>query len=114
MPSSTSYCRYALWPAARWFSLSNPRRSIKPRPGSRPMSLSQEIKNTIVQPGSLAIYWLCQAGFIFKDCAGRVVCIDPYFSDVVEKRFGFARMMACPMSAGDLDADLLLCTHEHL
>lgn len=76
--------------------------------------LAHEIGACAPEPGTLAIYWLCQAGFVFKDSAGRVVCIDPYFSDVVEKRFGFARMMQCPMQAEELDADLLVCTHEHL
>ena len=36
--------------------------------------------------GSLALYWLCQAGFAFKTSAGQIVYIDPYLSDVVERR----------------------------
>ena len=76
--------------------------------------LARQIQTFVPEPGGLAIYWLCQSGIVFKGGSGRVVCIDPYFSDVVEKKFGFARMMACPMAAEDLDADLVICTHEHL
>ena len=76
--------------------------------------LAQRIERTVVQPGSLAVFWLCQAGFAFKSSSGRVVYVDPYFSDVVEQRFGFKRMMACPMAVEQVAADLVVCTHEHL
>jgi len=66
-----------------------------------------------VEPGSVAIYWLSQAGFVFKASSGAVVYIDPYFSDVVERVFGFKRMMSCPIRPEDVRADLIACTHEH-
>jgi L-ascorbate 6-phosphate lactonase len=72
------------------------------------------IEQMKVEPGSLAIFWLAQAGFVFKSSAGSVVYVDPYFSDVVERVFGFKRMMACPMAADEVTADLVVCTHEHL
>ncbi|MEN6536628.1 MAG: MBL fold metallo-hydrolase [Bryobacteraceae bacterium] len=62
----------------------------------------------------MAIFWLGQAGFAFKTAAGKVIYIDPYLSDVVEKDFGFKRMMPAPISAEDVRADVVLCTHEHL
>jgi hypothetical protein len=34
--------------------------------------------------------------------------------DVVERLFGFKRMMPCPISTEEVDADLIICTHEHL
>jgi L-ascorbate 6-phosphate lactonase len=67
-----------------------------------------------VEPGTLAIFWLAQAGFVFKNNAGTIVYIDPYLSDVVERAFGFKRMMACPLRADEVSADLVVCTHEHL
>jgi L-ascorbate 6-phosphate lactonase len=67
-----------------------------------------------VAPGELAIYWLSQAGFAFKSSSGEVVYIDPYFSDVVERLIGFKRMMRCPIAAEQANADLVICTHEHL
>lgn len=78
------------------------------------ISLATRIGTDRIEPGCLAIYWLSQAGFVFKGPSGKIVYIDPYFSDVVEHRFGFKRMMPCPVSAEEVDADLLLCTHEHL
>jgi L-ascorbate 6-phosphate lactonase len=76
-------------------------------------NLAQMIAEDKVQEGSLAIYWLAQAGFVFKNHAGKVVYIDPYLSDVVERLHGFKRMMACPLAAEEVLADLVVCTHEH-
>ncbi|HEX4486237.1 MAG TPA: MBL fold metallo-hydrolase [Terriglobales bacterium] len=77
-------------------------------------SVAETIRDRKVARGQLAIYWLCQAGFAFKSASGEVVYIDPYFSDVVERIVGFKRMMTCPVPAEDANADLLVCTHEHL
>ena len=78
------------------------------------LSSSNKIEDVKTEPGSVSIFWLSQAGFIFKDSMGRVVVIDPYFSDVVERTFGFKRMMRCPISVDDIVPDLVICTHEHL
>src|ERR1700687_2879373 len=79
-----------------------------------PSALAKAIDSDEVLQGSLAIYWLSQAGFVLKGPSGKVVYIEPYISDVVESRFGFKRMMACPISADEVNADLVICTHEHL
>jgi L-ascorbate 6-phosphate lactonase len=76
--------------------------------------LATTIVNRKVPEGSLALYWLCQAGFAFKTSTGQIVYIDPYLSDVVERVVGFKRMMACPIRADEVAADLIICTHEHL
>ncbi len=78
------------------------------------LSSSIKIEDVKTEPGSLSIFWLSQAGFVFKDSEGRVVCIDPYFSDVVERTFGFKRMMSCPVSVEEIVPDVVICTHEHL
>jgi L-ascorbate 6-phosphate lactonase len=77
-------------------------------------SVAESIRQRKLAKGQLAIYWLCQAGFAFKGSSGEVVYIDPYFSDVVERVVGFQRMMSCPLPAEQANADLLVCTHEHL
>jgi L-ascorbate 6-phosphate lactonase len=82
--------------------------------GSCVESVANMIRLRSVNPGQLAIYWLCQAGFVFKNSSGVVVYIDPYFSDVVERVVGFKRMMTCPLPVEDADADLIVFTHEHL
>jgi L-ascorbate 6-phosphate lactonase len=84
--------------------------------GDRIMSntLTTIIENDKIEPRTLAIYWLAQSGFVFKNSSNKTVYVDPYFSDVVERMFGFKRMMTCPVSAAEVNADLVICTHEHL
>jgi L-ascorbate 6-phosphate lactonase len=77
-------------------------------------NLAQAIEHTVVGEGCLAVFWLCQAGFVFKTSSGKSVYVDPYFSDAVERVHGLKRMMACPISPEEVTADLILCTHEHL
>jgi L-ascorbate 6-phosphate lactonase len=82
--------------------------------GDRMPSFAERIVQRKVNSGELAIYWLCQAGFVFKSSSNELVYIDPYFSDVVERLIGFKRMMACPILAEEANADLVVYTHEHL
>jgi L-ascorbate 6-phosphate lactonase len=77
-------------------------------------SLSQTIAARTVPDNHLAIYWLCQAGFAFKNSRNQVILIDPYLTDVVERLIGFKRMMSCPIAPDEVAADLIICTHEHL
>ena len=76
-------------------------------------NLAARIAEDTIEKDCLGIYWLAQAGFVFKTSANRIVYIDPYLSDFVEKLVGFKRMMACPIAAEDVVADLVVCTHEH-
>lgn len=76
--------------------------------------LARRIVLEEVDEACVAIYWLCQAGFVFKGHSGRIVYVDPYFSDVVERVFGFKRMMPCPVSPEEVTTNLVACTHEHL
>jgi L-ascorbate metabolism protein UlaG (beta-lactamase superfamily) len=75
---------------------------------------AQKVRERKVGTGELAIYWLSQAGFVFKSSANKIVYVDVYFSEVVERAFGFKRMMTCPIAAEEVEADLIVCTHEHL
>jgi len=75
--------------------------------------LSQRINEDRIEPGSLGIYWLAQAGFVFKSANAKIVYVDPYISDLVERVAGFKRMMTCPIQAEKVVADLLITTHEH-
>ena len=71
------------------------------------------IRETRVAAGSLAIFWLGQAGFLFKTPEGKVLCLDPYLTDSVERLAGFRRIMASVMAPEDLRADVMLITHHH-
>jgi L-ascorbate 6-phosphate lactonase len=56
---------------------------------------------------------LGQAGFAFKTAAGKVVYLDPYLSDAVERLHGFKRLSLAPISAEDVRADWVVLSHEH-
>lgn len=75
------------------------------------MSLSMLDEN--VPEGSVALWWLGQAGFVFKTAAGKVVYLDPYLSDAAERLFGFKRLTLPPITADEVRADLIVLTHEH-
>src|ERR1039457_1529323 len=77
-------------------------------------SFAEKIASRKVAPGELAIYWLCQAGFAFKNSSNEIVYVEPYLTDVVERLIGFKRMMTCPLLPEEVVADLVICTHEHL
>ena len=59
------------------------------------------------------MWWLGQAGFVFKTPAGQIVYADPYLSDAVERLHGFKRLSLAPIAAEEVRADLLVMTHEH-
>ena len=79
--------------------------------GSRNMSLS--LIDAEVPSDSLGLWWLGQAGFVFKTPAGKIVYLDPYLSDAVERLFGFKRLSLPPIAAEEVRADLVVLTHEH-
>ena len=69
--------------------------------------------------GQLGIFWLGQAGFVFKTPGGKVIVIDPYLSDCVQRvlhdvRYGFKRIMPTVVQPAELNADQVVCTHAHL
>jgi L-ascorbate 6-phosphate lactonase len=77
-------------------------------------NLALEIKTTKAPPGSVALWWLAQAGFAFKTGSGEVIYVDAYLSNVVEKAFGFKRLSLSPIDADQVRADVWISSHEHL
>jgi L-ascorbate 6-phosphate lactonase len=75
--------------------------------------LAYAIRNTHVEVDRLAIFWLGQAGFVYKTPGGQVIYIDPYLTDYVERRVGYKRIMATPIQPEEVEADLLVSTHAH-
>jgi len=78
-----------------------------------------EFKSFEVPKGSLAVWWLGQAGFILKSPQGTLAVIDPYLSDscgpAAEKLgFNFYRSFAPPIQADQLSGfDVYAMTHSH-
>ena len=75
--------------------------------------LSQDLYTAVVPEGSVRMWWLSQAGFAFKTPDGKVIFVDPYLSDAVERLFGFKRLSLAPLAAEEARCDLLILTHEH-
>jgi L-ascorbate 6-phosphate lactonase len=81
-------------------------------------TLVRRIQETRVEPGSLAVFWLGQAGFVFKTPAGKIVYSDPYFTDYVQRALpeyglAFKRVMPALVEADETEADYVVSTHSH-
>ncbi len=77
------------------------------------MRLAERIENTEVPQGSVAVFFLGQAGFVLKTSSGKTVVIDPYLTDCVERLVGFKRMMPTLVEPQELRVDMFLATHSH-
>lgn len=73
------------------------------------------ISETQVRPGSLAVFFLGQAGFAFKSSAGIVIYLDAYLSNYNEENSGevWQRRFASPVAPEEARVDLWLSTHNH-
>ena len=71
-----------------------------------------------VEPGSLAIFWLAQAGFVYKTPAGTGGLRRPLPERLrapaaEDEMYGFKRIMPTPIEPEEVEADLVVCTHSH-
>jgi L-ascorbate 6-phosphate lactonase len=78
-----------------------------------PAELWQEIDSAKVEAGTLAFWWLYQAGIVLKSPGGTIVAVDPYLSESVMRSYKLPRGVASPLDAADADVDALLATHSH-
>ncbi|MFD2232445.1 MBL fold metallo-hydrolase [Phaeospirillum tilakii] len=79
-------------------------------------ALATEIRETRVEPGSLALWFLGQNGWVVKSPGGGVVAVDPYLTDSCNpsrRGLDLARMVPPPLAPEELEADLVVCTHSH-
>ena len=77
------------------------------------MNLVNEIRDTVVAPGDLAICWLGQAGFLLKDSNGTTLAVDPYLTNCGERLRGFKRLSPMLLRPEDLAPDYYVITHLH-
>ncbi len=88
------------------------------QPFKRGAELLAEIAETRPSPGSLAIWWLGQSGFLIKSSLGLYV-IDPYLSEHLTNKYAktdrpHVRMTEAPLRGADLTfVDLALASHKH-
>jgi L-ascorbate 6-phosphate lactonase len=77
------------------------------------MRLAEKIKVLKVNKGETALFYLAQAGFCIKTAGGKIIIIDAYLSDAVERLFAFKRMIPSVIEPEEVNADLYLSTHSH-
>lgn len=80
--------------------------------------LAERIRETQVEPGCLAIFWLAQAGFVYKTPNGKVIYVDPYLTESVGRQladvmYGFKRLTPTLVEPEEVEADLVVITHVH-
>ncbi len=78
--------------------------------------LMAEIGATRVEKGTLALWFLGQNGWVIKSPSGEVLAVDPYLSNSCHpsrRGLDVDRRVPVLVTPGDLQADLLLCTHSH-
>ena len=61
----------------------------------------------------MKVTWLLQGSFLFESYAFRLL-VDPYISDIVERKQGLKRMAPPPLPAERLKPSCIYCTHNHM
>jgi L-ascorbate metabolism protein UlaG (beta-lactamase superfamily) len=80
--------------------------------------LIAEIQATRLAPGSLAVWWLGQSGYVIKSRNGTLV-VDPYLSEHLTSKYEgtpkpHIRMTEAPLRGRDLAGiDVVLSSHKH-
>jgi len=77
------------------------------------MNLAETIRKTEVLPGSIAFFFLGQAGFCFKFSNGRTLFLDAYLTDSCYRLFGFKRMTPTVIRPEEVSTDIFFSTHNH-
>jgi len=84
------------------------------------MTTLEDIKQTAVPAGSVALWATGQSGFLIKSSGGTVLALDPYLTDScqavgAEYGFDFTRLTPPPIAPSDLAGliDAYLLTHTH-
>lgn len=74
---------------------------------------ASEIENINVKKSEVVVFFMGQAGFIFKDSDNRLIAVDLYLSDCCERFFGFKRLMPKLIAPDELEFDIIIATHAH-
>jgi L-ascorbate 6-phosphate lactonase len=76
-------------------------------------SFAQKVISTPIPENGAGVFFLGQAGFVFKTPAGKLIALDPYLSDCCHRHFGFKRLMPYILEPKELTFDMLLVSHGH-
>lgn len=75
--------------------------------------LGERLADLTVEPGTVAVAWLGQAGFVIKTPDGVTAMIDPYLSDYAELIWGVRRAYSTVLEPAEFTPDILLISHWH-
>lgn len=75
--------------------------------------LSFNVSGCRIPKGQIAVFWLGQAGFIFKTPDGTLIAVDPYLSNCCYRYFGFKRLMPTMLEPNDIVFDAVIASHAH-
>ena len=80
-------------------------------------SVAQALSSIDVAPGTLAMFWLGQAGFAFKTSGGELIYVDAYLSNMSETAAGgdvmCKRLIPSPLQPTEIVSGLMVSTHAH-
>ena len=74
------------------------------------------IKIMTAEAGRTHIFAVGQAGYVIKTSDGKLIAIDLYLSDCVERlegHMGYKRLVPKLLKADELEFDAIICTHPH-
>lgn len=77
------------------------------------MGVLENIQECDVPQGALAVFWLGQAGFLFKSDDGTTVAIDPYLTNCGEAMRGFKRLSPMLIDPAAFAPDYYITSHIH-
>ena len=63
--------------------------------------------------GKTHLFFLGQAGFVFKTSKGTLIGVDLYLSNCVERFDGFKRLMPYLLDPSEIIFDYIIATHKH-
>ena len=72
-----------------------------------------KVASHTVQKGELTVFSMGQAGYLIKTASGKLIGLDMYLTDCVERLCNFRRISAKMLAPDELHFDYLLVSHEH-
>ena len=69
-------------------------------------NFATKVLSAKIPEGEVGVFFLGQAGFVFKTPQNTLIAVDPYLSDCCNRYFGFKRLMPYILEAHELEFDI--------
>ena len=76
-------------------------------------NFAQKVMNVQNHNGEISIFFVGQAGYIIKTASGKLIGLDMYLTDCVERLCNFKRINAKLMAPDELVFDYVIVSHNH-